>query len=111
MKIPKRLRKIINRSGKRPCDICESVEILEEHHIRGRDIPNPNHPSNLANICGSCHNKIHYGYIIIEGWCQTTAGKKLLWHMSGDASFSGRDSQSYLIQSKSSSPLNLDIRS
>ena len=98
MKIPKRLRKAINGSGTKPCDICKNVEILEEHHIQGRDIPNANHPSNICSICSNCHTKIHYGKIVVEGWFQSTEGKELLWHVVGDASFSGQDSKPHLIK-------------
>jgi hypothetical protein len=97
MKIPKRVRKILNKSGKKPCDICRDAQILEEHHIEGRDIPNFNHPSNLANICSNCHTKVHHGQIIIEKWVQTTKGKELLWHSVNKNSFSGCDSKPHII--------------
>ena len=78
--IPKRIRKLSNRSGKFYCDICGSQEILECHHINGRDKPNKNHPFNLTNICSNCHTRIHNNVIQIEGWMSTTEGKKLMWN-------------------------------
>lgn len=95
--IRKKIRKKMNRSGYCKCDICSSSEILTGHHIEGRDIPNANHPSNLANLCPNCHAAVHYGKIIIEKWITSTRGKELLWHSVGEASFSGQDSKSYVI--------------
>jgi hypothetical protein len=92
----KKIRKQINISGKAKCPICCRQEILVEHHIEGRKIPNANHPSNLANICDNCHRKIHLGKIIIEGWFQTTAGKELFWHEANEDSFTGRNAQTYI---------------
>lgn len=79
------MRKQRNRSCKHPCDICTGVGTpLEVHHIEGRDIPKPNHPSNLTDICPNCHTKVHMGLIIIEQWVMTTSGQELLWHDDGD---------------------------
>ena len=95
----KKTRKIINRSGTNICPICKTPQILVEHHIEGRNIPNANHPSNLVHICDNCHRKIHSGHIIIEGWFQTTNGKELLWHLSNKESFSGKNAQPYIVKS------------
>lgn len=97
MKIPKRLRKAINSSGTKPCDICGKNELLQEHHIEGRNIPNPNHPSNLCSICPNCHFRAHRGLIVIEKWCQTSNGKELLHHSVDEMSFSGRDAKPFLV--------------
>jgi hypothetical protein len=96
--VKRKIRHIINSSGKKRCDLCENVHILQEHHINGRDIPNPNHASNLANICPNCHADIHYGKIIIEGWILTTNGRKLIWHKQGETSFSGQDAKVHIIK-------------
>jgi len=85
-------RKEINKSGKAYCNICGNQDILVCHHINGRDIPNPNHPSNLTNICACCHNKIHYNIIIIEKWVMSTDGLKLLWHKKEEKGITGEDS-------------------
>ena len=84
-------RKTINRSGKARCDICEKRSFLERHHVNGRNVCQPDHPSNIANICPTCHTEVHYGKVIIEGWVQTTAGKELMWHLKDEESFTGSD--------------------
>ena len=93
----KKNRKQRNLSGKHECPICETQQVLIEHHIKGRDIPDANHPSNLADICDNCHRKIHLGRIVIEGWYQTTNGKELFWHEGEKDSFTGKDSKTYII--------------
>jgi hypothetical protein len=95
--IRKKIKKVMNRSGTRICPICQEKQILVEHHINGRDIPNPNQWSNLADICDNCHRRVHEGIIVIEGWFTTTDGKELLWHYSKDQSFSGQDSKPHII--------------
>lgn len=92
-----RVKKVINRSGKNYCNICQQKRILVDHHICGRDIPNYNHPSNRADICSNCHADVHYGKIIIEGWFTTSNGKELLWHYKEEESFSGRDAKPHII--------------
>jgi hypothetical protein len=83
----------------KPCDLCGNKNRLEEHHINGRNIPDPNHPSNICAICASCHTLIHEGHIIIEGWMQTTEGLKLIHHSVDGSSFSGWDSKPYIVPS------------
>ena len=95
----KRLRKKLNRSGSGFCDICGKQEILEEHHIEGKNIPNPNHSSNIANLCANDHNKVHWGIITIEKWVMSSAGKELLWFEDKE-SFTGEEAKPYIIQSK-----------
>jgi len=93
--ITKKIRKIINKSGKAKCLICNKQHPLEEHHIAGRKIPNCNHPSNLCNICPNCHTRIHLGQLILEGWFKTTNGTELLWHKIGQENFSGKNIETY----------------
>ena len=69
-----------NKSGNFNCDICNKKEFLEIHHISGRNIANPNQPSNLCCICSNCHYKVHLGVLLIEQWVNSTSGKMLLWH-------------------------------
>ena len=92
----RKTRKIINRTGKEKCPICNTPQILVEHHLNGRDIPNPDHPSNLAYICSNCHRKIHMGLIMIEGWFQTTGGKELFWHTSKENNFTGVKTKTHI---------------
>jgi len=84
-------RRELNRIGEMPCEICKEKAILEQHHIRGRDIYDPNHPSNLANICSNCHTKVHHGIIVIENRLMTTNGYELIWHHYKEESFTGED--------------------
>ena len=67
----KKIKKI-NRLGVKKCPICKRQEILVEHHIWGRDIPNANDHFNVAYICANDHQKIHEGLIIVEKWAMTT---------------------------------------
>ena len=91
------IRKKLNRSGSRECQICKDKQILVEHHIEGRDIPNATNASNLCYICSNCHVKVHYGLIIIEGHFQTSNGWELLWHEANKESFTGKNAKTHLI--------------
>ena len=86
-----------NSTGKEPCDICKESHYLEIHHIHGRKIPNFNANWNLSNICGNCHNSVHRGAIIIEGWFMTSNGYELLWHTADEGSFTGTDAKPHRI--------------
>jgi len=93
-------RKLMNRSGNNICPICNTTNILCEHHIQGRKISNANHFSNIANLCSNCHRKVHEGIIVLEGNFQTTNGIELLWHYNNDQSFSGQNIKPYIIGEK-----------
>jgi hypothetical protein len=73
------------------CMVCGSKKGLETHHI----IPqkeavnklvhqsiNIHRDSNLVTLCNICHDKHHAGQIDINGWVDTTFGKKLIVHSS-----------------------------
>ena len=92
-------RRLMNSTGLYECEICDENHILEQHHIRGRNIRNADSPSNLANICANCHNKVHRGKIIIENRLNSTSGFILFWHYSNEDSFTGNDAKPYLINS------------
>ena len=98
--VKRSIHKKLSRTGKIPCDICKEQHLLHEHHIRGRKIPNPNHPSNLCYICANCHQKVHENHIIIEDWVQTTMGKELMWHEPQQESFTGKNAKTYIIKGK-----------
>ena len=72
------------RSGKDYCPICNLQRLLVEHHINGRDISEKNRKWNRCWICASCHDEIHSGIKILEGWVSTSEGKKLIWRKAGD---------------------------
>lgn len=69
----------------RGCSVCGSKENLETHHIipqaKGKTISPGKHihaEENLAVLCDACHEKHHRGLLDIQGWVQTSAGRKLL---------------------------------
>ncbi len=84
-------RRKLNYSGIAECEICGAAEILVQHHIRGREIQNADHYSNLANICSNCHTKVHHGIVVIENRHATTTGYILVWHYYKDKSITGND--------------------
>lgn len=72
---------------KTKCEICNLKEpnALEVHHIIPQcDSRSHNNNSNLAIICGSCHNRTHKGDIIIIGVYDTSAGRKLMFFNKGE---------------------------
>jgi hypothetical protein len=79
----KTLRKMA-RSGTAECPICRKQRLLVEHHIHGRDIPNFDAPWNRAYICAACHDDVHAGKVVVEGWVATTAGKILAFRRAGE---------------------------
>jgi DNA mismatch repair protein MutS len=69
------------------CEICKSKEKLETHHIIWqKDFNNEvnqtkfhlqkNDSSNLVTLCMSCHDKVDRDEIIINGWNETSNGRK-----------------------------------
>lgn len=70
------------------CEICKSKDKLETHHIvwqKDFDSEQINHSklhlqknnlSNLVVLCQSCHDKVDAEQIIINGWVETSAGRK-----------------------------------
>lgn len=75
--------------------------VLVTHHIDGKDIPFPDRPSNLADICPDHHALVHNGSVVIEKWVLTTEGRKLMWHNKGEQGLTGEDAVPYQIGSKS----------
>lgn len=70
------------------CKICNSKDDLETHHIKDQQYSDENkmiehhHQNikhNLVQLCKQCHLKVTHGEIIIEGWKETSRGKKLDW--------------------------------
>ena len=77
---PSKARKrLYNRSGFAKCPVTGTYVKLVEHHIKGRNIPNPNHPSNIVWLSPNAHDAVHSGDIIIEGWVMTSNGLELCW--------------------------------
>jgi DNA mismatch repair protein MutS len=74
------------------CSVCGSTEGLETHHIvpqatankrTGRIAPgvSKNVVANLAVLCALCHLKHHAGALEIEGWKETTEGRRLSYRL------------------------------
>jgi len=95
--VNKKRKKQINRTGKLKCPICGQKHILVTHHINGRKIPNPNHKSNIVDICDCCHREIHEGIVIIEGWFMTTNGLELFWHHKDNDNFTDSEAKPHII--------------
>lgn len=70
------------------CEVCKSKNKLETHHIvwqkdfdeegfnNKKFYLQKNNASNLVVLCASCHDKVDRDEIIINGWIETSAGKK-----------------------------------
>ena len=70
------------------CTICDSTQKLETHHIVWQkdfdknEINNKlyylqkNNPANLVILCMSCHDKVDRNEIKINGWINTSNGRK-----------------------------------
>jgi DNA mismatch repair protein MutS len=83
-----------NNCGKRDKKMC--VTFLESHHIEfQKDCVNgfgknkkhikKNQESNITILCLQCHDKVHTGEIIIDGYKMTSKGKTLIINQSSDA--------------------------
>ena len=99
-------RRVANRSGKQPCEICLVPEILVQHHLNGREVPRWNEPWNTCNICSNCHSRVHNNLIIIEGWFQTTNGRQLIWRTIEDLQITGQATTPYVLPREPESDSN-----
>ena len=77
------------RSGTQPCPICESEVPLVEHHINGRCVPRWRENWNVVWVCPTCHDLIHVGDIIVEGWWRVNGLRVLSWRKKGDETIFG----------------------
>jgi DNA mismatch repair protein MutS len=67
------------------CQVCHARGDLHTHHIRERsrcvdgyvDHVQRDHVGNLVVLCRTCHEMVHAGLILVEGWVDTTAGRVL----------------------------------
>lgn len=67
------------------CEVCGSTKGLETHHINHQaTFTGPEKglhaPHNLATLCSVCHDDHHGGRLVIEGWEETSAGRRLIWN-------------------------------
>jgi DNA mismatch repair protein MutS len=66
------------------CEVCGSTKGLETHHINHQaTFTGPEKglhaPHNLTTLCAVCHDDHHGGRLVIEGWEETSAGRRLIW--------------------------------
>jgi len=71
-------------SVKESCEVCGSTTALESHHIHHQaTFQGPEkslHAShNLTTLCSICHDEHHRGHLIIQGWEETSEGRRLRW--------------------------------
>jgi DNA mismatch repair protein MutS len=79
------------------CAICNAAGTaarLEMHHIRPQadavaaaaEGVAIHAPGNLACLCARCHDDHHAGVLVITGWEETSAGRRLVWSRPASAS-------------------------
>ena len=76
------------------CTICkkdtEEIHHIEEQHLANDDgMINHYHKNklfNLVQLCHDCHQNVHNGNLVIEGYVQTTEGIELNYHYKEDTS-------------------------
>jgi len=70
------------------CKICKKQGSLETHHIKDQQFADKhkmishhhqNIQHNLVPLCKDCHHQVTIGDIIVQGWKETSHGKKLIW--------------------------------
>ena len=54
------------------CAICQSDLQLETHHIVYKCKKGTDEQNNVCILCHKCHEKVHHGNLVIEGYVQTT---------------------------------------
>jgi DNA mismatch repair protein MutS len=75
------------------CEVCGSTKGLETHHINHQaTFTGPEKslhaPHNLATLCSACHDDHHGGRLVIDGWEETSAGRRLIWNRPTQETFS-----------------------
>jgi DNA mismatch repair protein MutS len=84
----KKVSKYNSKKLKTNCMICNATS-EEEHHINFQSYANEhnliehyhkNHKANLISLCEKCHQKVHKGDIVIEGFKYTSKGIILHWY-------------------------------
>ena len=70
------------------CAICGSSVGLEAHHIvpqASSAVTNLHVAGNLVCLCAVCHDDHHGGRLVITGWEDSSAGRRLLWSRPASA--------------------------
>jgi len=52
-------KKIIMERDGNKCVMCQSIELLEVHHVKTKLDGGSDMPSNLVTLCYSCHRQLH----------------------------------------------------
>jgi DNA mismatch repair protein MutS len=79
------------------CEICKSTKNLETHHIiwqkefknginKNQLYIKKDDPSNLVVLCMSCHDDVDRNKIIINGWIDTSGGRKFDYEICNNVS-------------------------
>jgi len=72
------------------CEVCsKDKDFIKKHHIQSRTLGGLDADYNFAYICSDCHDKVHYGLIIIEGRFGSTKGNILVWRKFTEPSITG----------------------
>jgi DNA mismatch repair protein MutS len=61
------------------CEVCKGVVGLEAHHVIPQAAAGSHTAGNLVCLCSTCHDDHHGGRLVIEGWEETSAGRRLQW--------------------------------
>tara|TARA_B100001094_G_scaffold331814_1_gene401475 strand:+ start:18909 stop:21608 length:2700 start_codon:yes stop_codon:yes gene_type:complete len=70
--VSSKISKYNNKLSVNNCEVCKSDLQLETHHIIYRCKKGTNELNNLCVLCHKCHEAVHHGNLVIEGWIQTT---------------------------------------
>jgi len=61
------------------CSASGSAARLETHHIQHQADGGGDEAANLVCLCAACHDDHHAGRLTIQGWEDTSAGRRLRW--------------------------------
>jgi len=61
------------------CAVCGGSSGLEAHHIVSQVEGGSHTAGNLVCLCATCHDDHHGGRLVIEGWEETSGGRRLRW--------------------------------
>jgi hypothetical protein len=84
------------------CQICKVKDKLETHHIvwqKDFDDNNintnklhlhKNNESNLVTLCMVCHDKVDRNEIVIDGWVETSSGRKFEYKINDNPTINSK---------------------
>jgi hypothetical protein len=71
------------------CEVCKTNTFLNEHHIHSTSLGGNDKPYNIARLCPTCHNEVHFGALILEGRFVSSRGNIIVWRRQGEKSITG----------------------